>query len=157
MKRMPLSVVASSVLVLCGCYAASIQTGRPPSNKVIKKAFASSWIYGLVPPKTVETAAECPNGVARVETQLSFVNQLVGFLTAGIYTPMQIIVTCAEAGTVGLNDSGPEIIVPDGAAAEDLRAAFALTADRAMRTREAVYVRTARVVSEPEPVTDQTR
>jgi hypothetical protein len=31
-----------------------------------------------------------------VETRLSFLNQLVGFLTLGIYTPMDIRVTCAE-------------------------------------------------------------
>lgn len=31
-----------------------------------------------------------------VETQVSFLNQLVGALTFGIYTPMHITVTCAE-------------------------------------------------------------
>jgi hypothetical protein len=31
-----------------------------------------------------------------VETQHSFVNQLVGFLTPGIYTPMEIKVTYAN-------------------------------------------------------------
>lgn len=31
-----------------------------------------------------------------VETQLSFPNQLVSFLTGGIYTPMTITVTCAQ-------------------------------------------------------------
>jgi len=32
----------------------------------------------------------------RVETQQSFVNQLVGFLTLGIYTPMDLRATCAQ-------------------------------------------------------------
>lgn len=50
----------------------------------------------LLPPSMVSTAERCPNGVAKVETQQSFVNQLVGFLTLGIYTPMQIKVTCAR-------------------------------------------------------------
>ena len=148
MKRLRLAAVVSSVLVLTGCYAASVDTGRPPSSKVIKKAFASSWIYGLIPPKTVETAAECPNGVAKVETQLSFVNQLVGALTFGIYTPMQIVVTCAEAGAVGLNELDPDIIVPDGATVEEVQAAFARAADQAMKTRQPVYVRTASLVND---------
>ena len=43
-----------------------------------------------MPPSTIETAQKCPNGVAKVETQQSFGNQLVGFLTLGIYTPMDI-------------------------------------------------------------------
>jgi hypothetical protein len=45
-------------------------------------------------------AVDCrqmPQRGAKVETQLSFVNQLVSFLTLGIYTPMQIEVTCAAA------------------------------------------------------------
>jgi hypothetical protein len=42
--------------------------------------------------------AQCPEGVAQVDTQLSFLNQLVSFLTWGIYTPMEIVVTCASGG-----------------------------------------------------------
>jgi hypothetical protein len=38
----------------------------------------------------------CPAGVARVETRQSFANGLVGMITFGIYTPMEIIVTCAD-------------------------------------------------------------
>jgi Bor protein len=87
-----------TVILLCacaGCYHATVETGASPSNQVIEKKFASSWIYGLVPPSTVSTTERCPNGPAKVETQHSFVNQLVGFITLGIYTPMEIKVTCA--------------------------------------------------------------
>jgi putative copper export protein len=88
-------LLAASLITLAGCYHATIETGATPSTEVIHQSFASAWIYGLVPPKTVSTAERCPNGVAKVETQHSFVNQLVGFLTLGIYTPMEIRVTCA--------------------------------------------------------------
>jgi hypothetical protein len=74
---------------------------------VINKSFASGWIFGLVPPKTVSTAAKCPAGPAIVETQLSFVNQLVSFLTLGIYTPMAIKVTCAAAGRGATSMAAP--------------------------------------------------
>jgi len=77
------------------CYHAQIQTGLPPGPQTIERPWAHGWLYGLVPPSTIQTMQECPNGVARVETQLSFVNQLANFLTGGIYTPMSIIVTCA--------------------------------------------------------------
>lgn len=88
-------LAAAGLIVCAGCYHATIETGATPSTEVIDQKFASSWIYGLIPPKTVSTAARCPNGPAKVETQHSFVNQLVGFVTLGIYTPMQITVTCA--------------------------------------------------------------
>jgi hypothetical protein len=87
--------LAAACAVSMGCYHATIETGAAPSPQVIDKSFASGWIYGLVPPSTVSTAEKCPAGPAKVETKLSFVNQLVSFLTLGIYTPMQITVTCA--------------------------------------------------------------
>jgi hypothetical protein len=92
------SLCATSLIALGACYHATVETGATPSTVVIDKSFASAWIYGLVPPSTVSTQSKCPSGVAKVETQHTFVNQLVGFLTLGIYTPMQIKVTCA-AGT----------------------------------------------------------
>ncbi|QXD16354.1 Bor family protein [Rhodocaloribacter litoris] len=88
-------VCALALLLLTGCYHARVTTGLTPSTEVIDIPFASAWIYGLVPPSIVDVENECENGVARVETQLSFVNQLVGAITFGIYTPMHIRVTCA--------------------------------------------------------------
>lgn len=65
-------------------------------SQTVDKAWASGWVLGLVPPKTIEAGDECRSGVAKVETQLSFANQLVSFLTGGIYTPMHVTVTCAS-------------------------------------------------------------
>jgi hypothetical protein len=95
MSRLPRLIGIPAVVLCAGCYHATVETGAAPSNVVIHKSFASGWIFGLVPPSTIETQSRCPNGVAKVETQLSFVNQLVNFLTLGIYTPMEIKVTCA--------------------------------------------------------------
>lgn len=131
--------VLLALAVLPACYHATIETGATPSTTVIKKGFASGWIYGLVPPKTVETASQCPNGVARVETQLSFVNQLVSFLTLGIYTPMQIDVTCAEAHTMGSRDG--DVVVPAGGGRAELEAALETAVARAAETGSAVLVR----------------
>jgi hypothetical protein len=80
---------------LAGCYHAMIDTGRLPSPETVEKKWASGWVYGLVPPSPISTAAKCSDGVAKVETQLSFLNQVVSVLTLGIYTPMEIRATCA--------------------------------------------------------------
>lgn len=151
MSRLRILLVLGSLLVLTGCYAASVDTGRPPSNKVIKKSFASSWIYGLVPPKTVDTSATCPDGVAMVETQLSFLNQLVGVLTLGIYTPMQIVVTCAEARSTGSLMPDPDIVIPPDATAEAVQEAFIRAADLAVKTRHPIYVQMAGIPAMPHP------
>ncbi len=100
---MKIQLLALALLLSAGCYHATVETGLRPGPQTIEVPFAHCWIAGLVPPAVVETMAQCPNGVARVETQQSFVNGLVGVLTFGIYTPMEILVTCAEEGGV---DSG---------------------------------------------------
>ena len=117
-----------------GCYAATVKTGLPASNDVIKKSFASSWIYGLVPPSTVETIAKCPNGVAIVETKLSFVNQVVSALTLGIYTPMSIVVTCAAKPSAQLMRPEVNLEVSENATTEEFQRVFAQAADAAVRT-----------------------
>ena len=106
--------------VFSACYTATIETGLPPSPQVIENGMATAWIYGLVPPKVVQTAAQCPNGVAKVVTQLSFVNQLIAFLTAGIFTPMTIKVTCAASTSAsGADESAAEESVLIGGTLEE--------------------------------------
>jgi hypothetical protein len=129
------------LIVLVGCYAARVETGLQPSNQTIKQGFAACWLWGLVPPKTVDAAMQCPNGVAVVETQLSFVNQLVQFLTLGIYSPMQIVVTCAE-GSTGLLENSPSFSVDCDATLEEVQEIYSKAADEAVRTGLPVYVYT---------------
>lgn len=140
MRTKPMLLLVSMGIVFAGCYHATVITGLTPSTRVIEKKFASAWIYGLVPPSTVETAPQCPKGVAKLENQLSFVNQLVGFLTIGIYTPMSIVVTCAEKSEIGLNGKEPDITLPGGASRQDIRDAFAIATETAMKTRGPVYI-----------------
>lgn len=103
--------------MLTACYHATIDTGLTPSTETIEEPWASAWIYGLVAPEPIETMEDCTNGVAKVETHLSFVNQLVGFLTIGIYTPMNIKVTCAMGSGGSSEEAAP--IIETGANASD--------------------------------------
>jgi DNA-binding transcriptional regulator LsrR (DeoR family) len=131
--------VALSVALapLVACYHATIETGLTPSTEVLEQSFASSWIYGLVPPKTVSTSSRCPDGVAKVETQHTFVNQLVGLLTLGIYTPMHIRVTCAQRTAT----SEAMLDVPVTADEAAIRDAFGSAADIAAANDQPVLVR----------------
>jgi hypothetical protein len=143
MKHLPL--LALTVTLLAGCYHARIETGLTPSAQVIEETFASSWIYGLVPPNTVNTAEQCPDGVAVVETELSFVNQLVGFITFGIYTPMHIKVTCAAGTRMGaLEAPGSTLVLSREATPDEVVALFSRAADQAADQHQPVYVQFAR-------------
>lgn len=129
------------LMLSVSCYHARIETGLTPSTQVVEKTFAASWIYGLVPPNTLAVAKDCDKGVAIVETELSFVNQLVGALTLGIYTPMHIKVTCAAGANMGALESNAEnVIVSHTASEQEMLDAFTLAADRAVASKQRVYV-----------------
>jgi hypothetical protein len=141
MKSLRVLFLIACALAMTGCYAARIDTGLTAGTKVIEKKWASCWIYGLVPPTAINAATECPKGVARVETQHSFLNQLVGGITFGIYTPIQIVVTCAEESHAGVVTPEPEIQVAYNASPEDVQEAFNKAAKEAVETGRPVYVR----------------
>ncbi|MCH7639252.1 MAG: Bor family protein [Bacteroidetes bacterium] len=125
-------------IVASGCYHSKVVTGRTPGPIVIDEPFASGWVYGLVPPSTVEAASECPDGVAIVETELSFVNQLVGALTGGIYTPMHIKVTCAATESTSVE--APEVEIAVVSEHTSVTEAFKSAADEAVALGEPIVV-----------------
>lgn len=90
---------ALTLVALSGCYHYTIISGAPPAEKSVTASWQKSWVFGLVPPDTINTKAECPEGVAQFETQHSFLNSLVGSLTSSIFTPITTKYTCA-AGAV---------------------------------------------------------
>jgi len=128
------------IIALVGCYHATVDTGVAPSDVVIQKRWASGWVFGLVPPSVTATAAQCPSGVAKVETRLSFLNQVVSFFTMSIYTPMEIRVTCA----VGVEPAAVAMTIPESASSEDWQAALAAAADRSAEVEGPVYLRSIR-------------
>jgi len=135
-----LCVAAFPLAVAAGCYHATVDTGLTPSTVVVQKSWASGWLFGLVPPSTVETAAKCPHGAAKVETQHSFLNMFVQWLTGSIYTPMSIKVTCAQAGRASTGSTTPTIDVGAKATPEQIRDALDRAARLSFRSGEAVYV-----------------
>ena len=137
--RLALTLVGT-VLLSAACYHATIETGLTPSAQVIEKGWAAGWIFGLVAPSPVETMSKCPGGVAKVETQLSFVNQLVGWLTAYIYTPMSIKVTCAQGGHAAVPPGAVEIKVAGSATPAEAQQALRTAVARAAASGQPVYL-----------------
>ena len=106
------SMLIATVLLSAGCFHATIETGLPAGTETISKPWASGWIFGLIAPSTVETASKCKNGVARVETQHSFLNMLAMMITFDIYSPIQIDVTCASSSKMSaLNGSAEGTVI----------------------------------------------
>ncbi len=141
---MPISRSAAllgAVLALSGCYHATIDTGLPRGTQTIEKPWASGWVLGLVPPETVETASRCPNGVARVETQQSFLNGFVAAITLGIYTPMTIQVTCAGPDAPMDQAERSQLTIKEGADLEDKQRTFRDAADLSAKEGQPVLIK----------------
>ena len=133
-------LAATALLGLAACYHATIDTGLPPSPQVIDQPWASGWVYGLVPPKTVETMAKCSSGVSKVETLHSFLNSLVGGLTFGIYTPITIKVTCAAGGRASIPAGSTQIGLGANPTPESAQDALNRAVALAVRTDVPVYI-----------------
>ncbi len=123
MRRLALVLVLA--IGLGGCYHVTVNTGITPGTQQIHQPWAKSFVYGLVPPETVEAMEQCGSaGVARVESQITFLNGLVSVLTLSIFTPMDILVTCGNssmedlqvvkdrAGFEAALESGQPFLVP---------------------------------------------
>jgi hypothetical protein len=140
MRLFPKLAAIGCTVVLGACFHATIETGLPPSPQVIDEPWASSFVYGLVPPKTVETMAKCPNGVSKVETQHTFLNGLVAALTLSIFTPMQIRVTCAAGGHAAIPSGAPAIQLGQHPSAAEMQQALAAAAAQSVAADAPVYL-----------------
>ena len=128
----------TAVLVCSACWHATIETGLPASSETISVPWAHSFIYGLVPPNTVSSASKCKNGVAKVETQHSFLNGLVAAITFSLYTPMQIDITCASSNRMA--SASEPTIRAKGESLEARTAAVAEAVALSQKLSQAVYV-----------------
>ena len=98
-----------SLFTGCASYHAVVKKGIDPGPRKVEDKWADSYIGGLVAPDHVEIGERCgEGGVAMVETKISFVNQLVSTLTLGIYSPMEIVVTCGGAGETPAEETPAE-------------------------------------------------
>jgi Bor protein len=138
MKSLIRVVSLTLVSGLCAaCYHATIVTGRPESQTVIEKEWATSFIDGLVPPDIMDVSKDCPDGVAKVETEHSFLNVLVGAITFGIFTPMDLKVTCAGSG----GHASADYTIPESATLAERQAVINEAANAAITSGKPVTVK----------------
>lgn len=104
-RRVARVAMVLAILPAAACYHQVVETGKTASPTVIDKPWQMGFVYGLVPPPALNTASQCPGGVAKVETQHSFLNGLVASLTFGIITPMQVTITCAATGSASTSNA----------------------------------------------------
>ena len=128
-----------SVLLTTACYHQVVQTGATPGPRVVEHPWTATYVFGLVPAREISTVAQCPDGVAVIETQQTFLNGLVGVLTLGIYTPQTVRITCAAGGEASVQGART-VRVADGARADAHTIAIYEAVRLAHRTRAPVLL-----------------
>lgn len=133
------AAVLGTAVVAGGCYHSIITTDLPPSTEVYREPFKAAFIAGLVPAQ-LDASRYCQGRRwARVETQQSFLNWVVAVVTAGIFTPLDIRVTCAAAGAMRTPD-GAMLKVASTATVEEKSEVLSLAVELARQTGQAVVV-----------------
>lgn len=79
------------VLMLSGCYR-TITNTRAPRSGLDGESTGVSW-FGVTP--VTHSASECPDGIAKIDSQMPVWGGLVYILTLGIVAPMNVEYQCA--------------------------------------------------------------
>ena len=97
-----LGVLAILFLVMAsGCMKNHyIHEGTAEMEPSYNGEFQHFVVFGIVPlSDTIDLAATCPSGVAKIETGTSFINGLVSGLSQRLYTPRYANVYCKDGSS----------------------------------------------------------
>ena len=97
MKKMLLATALA--LLITGCAQQTFTVQNKPAAVAPKETITHHFfVSGIGQKKTVDAAKICggAENVVKTETQQTFVNGLLGFITLGIYTPLEARVYCSQ-------------------------------------------------------------
>ena len=96
MKKMLLATALA--LLITGCAQQTFTVQNKPAAVAPKPSPIISSFLELEQKKTVDTAKICggAENVDKTETQQTFVNGLLGFITLKLYTPLEARVYCSQ-------------------------------------------------------------
>lgn len=133
-------LILSGIFFFSGCYHAQVTTGQQPSAQIYEDTMAHGFLFGLVPPSIVRAQDECSNGVARVETRISFINGLLSAITFNLYTPMHIIVTCASSSAETLSDKDNLYTINRADTEEAISKTLSEATEKSLKNNEPFYL-----------------
>jgi hypothetical protein len=83
-------------VALSGCFNLKYYDSTVPGPGQTHKVWVHSFIGGLVSVGEMDFRGECPTGVYKMNSNHTFVDLLLAGITAGIYTPMNVVYTCGS-------------------------------------------------------------
>ena len=137
-RSMAVLATAATLVCMTGCYHQTVNTGLSPAPGPVINKTAGVSFWGLSGAE-VDATRECPNGVAVVETQQTFLNGLIAGLTLGLYTPQTVSITCAAGNNPA--PGGLEVSVGMDATPLEVEAAARKAVQLAKDSRQPVILR----------------
>lgn len=97
MRRSLLALLAALTLST-GCYTTKLVVAdADPDRANTHSTWQHTFFWGLVSPGSVNLSSYCgQNGIARARSQVGGIGLIAYWLTAGVWTPIQVRITCAE-------------------------------------------------------------
>jgi hypothetical protein len=138
MKRVSVAGAITATLLLTGCFHQVVETGLPAGGNTVTKAWAPSFVFGLVAGQPIDVRKECPGGIAFASTRMTFPNGLVGMITLGLFTPHEVKVTCAGRGAMV---PGTEVVrVAADASTEEMQRAVSEASFKSFSSNQPVAI-----------------
>ncbi len=79
-----------------GCASVSFETGRPADTSLSYDEYFDSWFFGALSGGWAEATRSCPSGeIAKIRSYYSLEDLMLGGLSAFIYLPRTVTLTCA--------------------------------------------------------------
>ena len=90
-------LLATALLLITGCAQQTFTVQNKPAVAP-KETITHHFFVSGIGQKTVDAAKICggAENVVKTETQQTFVNGLLSFITLGIYTPLEARVYCSQ-------------------------------------------------------------
>ena len=142
-------LLRSSVFAAClglfiyaGC--ATVDMRRPPGDKTMtieSKGWGVWFLSHKIASEVIQAQNQCSNGIAKIEASQSFGSIVGSIITLGLYSSMEITVTCAadDMSSEGV-DSESVVTVPHSSDDEEIMVAFGQAVDMAVANELPAYV-----------------
>jgi hypothetical protein len=80
---------------LSGCFNLKYYSTTRPGPGEVHEVWVNAFVGGIATVGQINLDEVCPAGVYKMKSNLSFVDLVLMVVTIGVYTPMNVRITCA--------------------------------------------------------------
>lgn len=97
MKKLNIALCTLALVATSGCATQTFQM-QDSYGRLSQEKTQDFFVYGIKQEKSINAAKVCggANKVVKVQSELTFINGLLGAITWGIYSPRDARVYCAK-------------------------------------------------------------